>query len=50
MFEMICHVSAQDHLDNDLTNVPVLGFTQLFENVVLGVKEKFEGNCAMMVF
>ena len=48
-FVMPSNITAENHLDNDLANVPVLSFGEKLENVVLGVKEKFEGDGAVMV-
>ena len=47
---MLVGVCRKNHLDDDLSNVPVLGFTQEFKDVVLGVEKKLEGDTAMMMF
>jgi len=49
LLEVLFNVSAEDHLDDDLANVPVLGLTQQLEDVVLRIQQQLEGNCAVMV-
>ena len=35
--EVIGDVCAQDHLGNDLSDIPVLGFRKELEDIILGV-------------
>lgn len=49
LLEVVGDVTAEDHLDDDLSDVPVLGLTQKFEDIVLRVEEEFEGDGAMVV-
>lgn len=46
---MIGDVCAQDHLGNDLSDIPVLGFGKELKDVILWVKEQLECNGAVMV-
>mmetsp|Transcript_46435 Transcript_46435/g.34112 ORF Transcript_46435/g.34112 Transcript_46435/m.34112 type:complete len:87 (-) Transcript_46435:582-842(-) len=48
-FEVGGDVRGQDHLDYYVSHVPVLSFTQLFENVILGIKQQLETQCAVVV-
>ena len=49
LFEVVANVGAQNHLRNNLAHIPVLGLAQQFEDVVLGVQQKLEGDRAMVV-
>ena len=46
---MTSDIRAQNHLNYDLSHVPVLSLGQQLENVVLGVKQELKGDCAVMV-
>lgn len=47
--EVIGDVCAQDHLGNDLSDIPVLGFGKELKDIILRVKEQLECNGAVMV-
>ena len=49
LFEVVRNVTRQDHLRNDLAHIPVLRFWKQFKNVVLGVEQQLERDCAVMV-
>jgi hypothetical protein len=46
---MVGHICVQDHLCNDLPDIPILSFTQKLKNVVLRIKQQFESDGAMMI-
>lgn len=46
---MVRDVTAEDHLYDDLPDVPVLGLAQKLKDIVLRVEEEFEGDGAVMV-
>jgi len=47
---VVGEVTGHDHLDNRLSDTPVLSLTQEFKHVVLRVKQKFESDGAVMIF
>lgn len=50
LVKVIGNVARENHLDNNLTDVPVLSLAEQLKDVVLGVEQKLEGNSAVMVF